>query len=216
MACHQCGQHYHGEAVKRSNRVDLRLTHERRGPDRDCDAWPRSRSVESLNSQFGDRVLRHLHLDESWKRRVLAALQEEGPKPADQSRDVGLRHAIENLRKQHIWGDIADDDYRRERTALERQIKLFTSSVNPANLPNLEKAAGYLKDLPRLWSHPGVTHEQRESLISIEPMPAYVPLFATIVIDKGVGYRAFKPPPSPPQSIVGLNRSMQHGKSTVN
>ena len=187
--------------------------------------------MESLNSQFGDRVLRHLHLDESWKRRVLAALQEEGPKPADQSRDVGLRHAIENLRKQHIWGDIADDDYRRERTALERQIKLFTSSVNPANLPNLEKAAGYLKDLPRLWSHPGVTHEQRESLvkgvfssitidgeslISIEPMPAYVPLFAAIVIDKGVGYRAFKPPPSPPQSIVGLNRSMQHGKSTVN
>ena len=226
LACHRCGQHYHGEAVKKTNRVDLRLTHERRGPDRDCDAWPKSQSVESLNSQFSDRVLQHLHLDESWKGRILAALQEEGPKPADQDRVVGLRQAIENLRKQHVWGDITDDEYRRERTTLERQIKLFTSSAQPGNLPNLEKAAGFLKDLPGLWTHAGVTHEQRESLVkevfsnitidgksltSIEPKPSYAPLFATIVIDQGVGYRALEPPPSPPQTtVLELSRSMQH------
>ena len=140
-------------------------------------------------------------------RRIMAALQEEGPRPADDGRVQTLRQAAENLRKQHLWGDISDDEYRRERSSLERQIKLMMSSTLPFAMPNLERAAGFLKDLPKLWSHPGVTHDQREllvkevfaritidgkSLTSVEPKAPYVPLVANIVVDQGFGYRAFE------------------------
>ena len=66
---------------------------------------------------------------------------------------------------------------------------------------------------PALWLHPGVSNEQRQSLIkevfskitingkdfiSIEPKPVYAPLFATMLLDKKLGYCGREPPPSPP------------------
>jgi hypothetical protein len=40
------------------------------------------------------------------------------------------------------------------------------TSFSPSTImPNLERAAQLLKDLPALWQHPGVTNKQRESLI---------------------------------------------------
>ena len=109
---------------------------------------------------------------------------------------------MENLRKQHLWGDLSDEEYRRERATLERQLKLAARPSQPAQFPNLERSARLLEDLPALWLHPGVSHEQRESLVrevfhriaidgnefaSIEPKPPYVPLFATMVADKMLG-----------------------------
>ena len=149
LACHRCGHPYYGEAIKRANRVDLRLSHERRGPGRHCDARPRSRSVDALNNQFGDRVLPHLHLDEAWKRRIRTALQAEGPKPVDEERTLGLQQALANLRKQHLWGDISDDEYRGERAALERQIKLFTSAAQPVALPESGESCSLSERLAR-------------------------------------------------------------------
>ena len=85
-----------------------------------------------------------------------------------------------------------------------RQLKLLDAAVKPRQLPNLERAAEFLQDLPRLWLHPGVTHEEREALVKqvfqritidgkdfvdIEPKPEYAPLFATKVTGQKVGYR---------------------------
>ena len=33
-----------------------------------------------------------------------------------------LQRALENLRKQHKWGDISDEEYRTERESLVRQV----------------------------------------------------------------------------------------------
>lgn len=122
---------------------------------------------------------------------------------------------MENLRKQHKWGDISDEEYRSERNVLMRQLKLLDAAVKPRQLPNLERAAEFLQDLPRLWLHPGVTHEEREALVKqvfqritidgkdfvdIEPKPEYAPLFATMVTEQKVGYRETNPPPSPPRT----------------
>ena len=88
--------------------------------------------------------------------------------------------------------------------SLERELKGLTRSQLPVQLPNLERAAQLLGDLPSLWCHPGVTDVQRESLIqeaflsilingneimSIEPKPNYAPLFATLANAPKVGYR---------------------------
>ena len=82
----------------------------------------------------------------------------------------------------------------------------------PPQLPDLERAATLLADLPALWLHQGVTHEQREALVreifqritidgkefvSIEPKPPFIPLFATIATDQKLGYRETDSPPSP-------------------
>ena len=81
----------------------------------------------------------------------------------DQGQRDRLGQAIENLRKQHLWGDISDENYRREREALERQMKVVAKTAQTPELPNLERAARLLEYLPSLWQHPGVTHEQREA-----------------------------------------------------
>ena len=85
-----------------------------------------------------------------------------------------------------------------------RQLKLLDDAVKPHQLPNLERAAEFLQDLPSLWLHAGVTHEEREALVKqvfqritidgkdfvdIEPKPEYAPLFATMVTAQKVGYR---------------------------
>ena len=214
LSCHRCGNPYHGEAVRKGDHVDLRLTHDRRGSDRHCNTKPRSQSVSALVEQMGQRVMPHLKLDSTWKDGVIAALTAREPQQPNQGQPERLRRALENLRKQHQWGDLSDDHYRREREPLERQLKLVSRPAIPTQLPNLERAAQLLGDLPALWMHPGVSHEQRETLVrevfrriaidgkeivSIEPQPAYVPLFATMVVSQKLGYRETKSPPSPPR-----------------
>lgn len=133
-----------------------------------------------------------------------------------------IEKAIENLRKQHKWGDIEDEQYRRERREHERQIKSLSHPDLPINIPNLERAANLLENVSSLWLHPGVTHSQREEfakevfasitmggnkVISIEPKPEYAPLFASIVMDYNkVEYRKVDSPPSPPWH----NRALEH------
>jgi DNA invertase Pin-like site-specific DNA recombinase len=212
LKCQRCGNPYHGEAVYSRNGANLRLIHERRGLGRKCDSRPRSRSVESLCQEFSDRVLAHVHLDDGWKNMIVAAMRAEPELKDLQGQRNRLTRALENLRKQHLWGDISDDEYRQERTALERQLKIVSHDPVPAHLPNLERLAQLLNDLPELWSHPAVTNGQREaliqevfrkvtidgtSLISIEPKPVYVPLFATMCMQKSYGYCETDSPPSP-------------------
>ena len=207
LKCHRCGKPYYGEAVRHGDWSDLRLTHERRADGRNCDVSPRSRSIAVVSQEFSERVLPYLDLPSTWKEMVIEALQSnKAVNDDDAAIRKSLERALENLRKQHLWGDIGDDEYKAERRDLDMQLKLATSPQRPSNLPNLERAAQLLSDLPSLWSHPGVTHAQREALVQevfegmtidgwhlmrIEPKPVYQPLFAVLVVDQasGVGYR---------------------------
>ena len=114
-----------------------------------------------------------------------------------------IQNALENLRKQHLWGDLSDKAYRQERVALERQMKLASPPTQSRNLPNLQRAAELLNNMPTLWSHSGVTDEQRESflrevfaqitidgkqIMAIEPKSSYTPLFATMALNPESGY----------------------------
>jgi len=162
---------------------------------------------------MGERVMLYLKLDATWKTRVIAALKSQAPRTHDHNQAMRLKGALENLRKQHLWGDLSDDKYKLERQTLERQQKLVGKPHQPTELPNLERSARLLDDIQVLWSHDGVTDEQREALVkevfsritidgkqfmSIEPRPAYVPLFASMATNEESGYWEFNPPPSPP------------------
>ncbi len=149
LKCRSCGSPYHGEAVYHGSRTDLRLTHERRTNSRNCCIRPRSCSVNQLSQEFSERVLSCIHLNDDWKTLVIAALQGESQKSDSRGQQERITRAMENLRKQHIWGDITDDAYRRERTALDLQLKSTAPKVCP-DLPNMERSAQLLNDLHNL------------------------------------------------------------------
>jgi hypothetical protein len=166
---------------------------------RDCKTWPRARSVESLNQEFGERVLKHSHLYDGWKTVVATALKGEKEIENNYAQRDKLHQVIQNLRKQHLRGDISDIDYRHNKMTLERQLKTISPANPGKTLPNLERAAQLINDLPSLWSHSGVTDKQREELVQeiftkitidgknlaqIEPKPSYAPLFAAVLATK--------------------------------
>jgi len=198
LKCHKCGSAFHGEAGRYKDNCTLRLVHERRTEGRNCNTKPHSRQVDELIREFGQRVLAYVHLDNGWQAPIIERLRCEAEVKGDQQREARIIKAMENLRKQHLWGDITDEDYRRERAILERDLKIAAPDLRPVELPNLERAAELLNNLSALWSHPGVTNTQRESLIqevfskitvdgkglaSIEPKPVYAPLFS-VMLDK--------------------------------
>ena len=167
--------------------------------------------------QMGERVVPYLMLDDSWKPRIVAALRAQEPDDHDPGKEKRYNTALENLRKQHLWGDVSDEKYQIEKKVLERQLKLAAPHSRPTQLPNLDRAAELLEELPALWLHEGVTDEQREALLqevfhritidgkdfaSIEPNPAYVPLFAMMLTDQKLGYRAVESTPSPNTHIL--------------
>ena len=170
--------------------------------------------MKSLVDQMGERVLPYLALDANWKSRIVSALgAEQETDDHYPGKELPFKNALERLRKQHLWGDLTDEKYQMEKKSLERQLKLVARPARSPQLPNLERAAQLLEDLPSLWRHDGVTDQQREALVQevfhritidgkefsgIQPNPAYVPLFATILTDEKLGYRAAESPPSPP------------------
>ena len=80
LTCHRCRSPYYGESHPRGEYIDMRMSHERRGPGRSCKPKPRSSSVEALVDQMGDRVMPHLRLDASWKTRIISALKAYAPR----------------------------------------------------------------------------------------------------------------------------------------
>jgi DNA invertase Pin-like site-specific DNA recombinase len=215
LKCNQCGNSYHGEAVYYKDHTKLRLIHERHSQGKQCKIMPKSRSVESLSQEFAERVLAYVKLDEGWKTRTMAVLTSDGGvthDKANQEQAEKLNKVLENLRKQHLWGDISDVDYRHERGELARQINDLSRDTTPVQMPNMERAAQLLNEMPVLWQHPGVTNKQRESLVhevfnkisingealvAVEPKPEYAPLFADMLTHQPVGYRDLDSPPSP-------------------
>ena len=125
-------------------------------------------------------------------------MSEPSEAPADDDVAIRIDQALANLRKQHIWGDLSDDEYRAERRTLERQLrKIARPSRQPIEAVDLDQAAAFLGDLHAVWAHPGVTNEQRgelirevfesirvkgNELVSVEPKPEYGPLFAYAVV----------------------------------
>ena len=200
----------------------LRLIHERHSQGNLCNIMPKSRSVDSLNQEFAERVLAYVKLDKGWKTRVAAALRDNGgtnENKANQNQSERLSKVMENLRKQHLWGDISDIDYKRDRAELERQLKILALDTTPIEMPNMERAAQLLNEMPALWQHPGVTNKQREalvqevfnkicidgdSLVSVEPKPEYSPLFAEMMTHHLDGYRESDSPPPPPETQPGV------------
>ncbi len=200
-SCDQCGSHYGGQPSHRnSGRVIRRLSHARPF----CDLTPHSIRVENLITQFQDRVLPYIKLNGNWKNMILNSISTERNFTSQDDIRVKIKLALKNLRKQHMWGDLDDAEYRQEKQELERQENVIPMPVIHADSLNLDRAGKLLSEVGSLWEHPGVSDLERESLIkelfeemhlrgsnlvSIKPKPQYLPLFACIVTEGVRKYR---------------------------
>ena len=189
LTCDECGEPFHGEGHHQNGSISLRMMHSLRR----CEMRPRSVPAPSVEHEFAERVLGCIKLDDGWRSAVLRAMSNEGPEP-DNSLDIRrIDSAMANLRKQHIWDVISDEDFKAEYQALQRQRRALEPKTAKRPTPNLDRAAELLRDLPALWEHPGVTQEQRRELtrevfdevriregklVAVKPRPDYVPLFA--------------------------------------
>ncbi|MDO8749769.1 MAG: recombinase family protein [Dehalococcoidia bacterium] len=188
--CAGCGQPYGGQPVHRDNGEVVRRLYHRRPF---CSLTPHSVRVEHVMAQFAEGVLPYVALDNAWRNTVIQALEREVPHNNTEEERGRLERALANLRKQHQWSDISDEEYRQERQAIDRRLKALEPSPTLIRLSNLERAAQLLRELPTLWGHPGVNDNQREELVkecfeevhmrgrelvAIIPNTQYQPLFA--------------------------------------
>ena len=160
---------------------------------RRCTMRPQSVAAPRIEEEFAQGVLGCVALDDGCRQAVLRALAKEGPLP-DHSLEMGrIDGALANLRKQHLWGAVSDEEFQAEHPGLKRQRSALESRPSSPGTPDLERAVQLLRDLPALWQHPGVTPEQRRELVrevfeeirlregglsAVQPRSQYAPLFA--------------------------------------
>ncbi|MEK7681437.1 MAG: hypothetical protein AAB369_01250, partial [Chloroflexota bacterium] len=133
-------------------------------------------------------MIPHIALDDGWREAVLTGLAQKNPLPDHSGEVQRLETALANLRKQHLWGAMTDEDFRSEFRQIECQLRALSTPQPDVLTPNLDRAAALLRDLPALWQHPGVTPEQRRAvtrevfeelrlregtLVAVRPRPAY-------------------------------------------
>ncbi|MBI4415740.1 MAG: recombinase family protein [Euryarchaeota archaeon] len=189
LACDECGEPFHGMTIGSHGYRYQRMAHSWRR----CGMRPRSFSAPRVEGEFAERVLAGIRLDAGWRTAVLKALAAEGPQPDHTLERRRIEAALANLRKQHLWGALTDEEFKAQFQALERQRRLLEAPPPQALTPNLDRTAALLQELPALWHHPGVTAEQRRELarevfaevrlrdrrlVAVRPRPAYAPLFA--------------------------------------
>jgi hypothetical protein len=189
MICDGCGQPFHGIGSHQSGKISLRMTHSWHR----CDMRPRSVPAVEVEQEFAELVLGCITLAEGWRSAVLSTMTKEGPEPDHSLEIQRIDAALANLRKQHLWGALDDQEFKSEHQALQRQRRSMEPSPSVQSTPNLDRAAELLQNLPALWEHPGVTQEQRRELarevfdeirlrdgklFAVKPRPEYAPLFA--------------------------------------
>ncbi len=186
--CDECEADFHGQPHKeRDGTFTRRLEHNRESL---CGVSPRSHPAEAFERQLADGVLDHFLMPADWKAIVMRALAEGDEVDYDEARRARLDRALGNLRNQHLWGDITNEEYRATRDSLQVELRKL-EVLRPK--PESGRAAEILSDMHGLWTHLGVTNSERQDLahcvfeqirirghriVSVSPRDRYLPLFA--------------------------------------
>jgi len=117
LACDECGMPFHGIGLAQNGSVSLRMAHSRHR----CNVRPQSVSAPHVEQEFSARVPGCFTFDDGWHSAVLHAMSNEGPEP-DYGLDIRrIDAALANLRKQHVWDVINDEEFKAECRVLQRQ-----------------------------------------------------------------------------------------------
>jgi DNA invertase Pin-like site-specific DNA recombinase len=187
--CDLCGRHYGGQPnIRKSGKLVRRLWHSRPY----CELVPHSTVVENLSNQFSEKVLPYMRIDRELKSLVHGELSQMPGAKSGSDETTRLERAMANLKKQHLWGDITDEEYKHEKRQLDQRLAQKAIRSTKDESVDFARMELLLSEFESLWSHPGVSDEQRERLISevflqvrlrggilvaIQPRPEYQPIF---------------------------------------
>jgi len=143
LTCDGCGMPFHGIGLTKNGSVSLRMAHSWHR----CDVRRQSVSAPHVEQEFSERVLGCITLDDGWRSAVLQAMSNESPEP-DHSLDIRrIDAALANLRKQHVWEVLDDEEFKAEYRVLQRQRRTLEPKASERLTPNLDRAAELLRDL---------------------------------------------------------------------
>jgi len=131
--------------------------------------------------------------------RVLAKLQLQEEASRIQKERQALEGRLRRLGRTFVDGLISEDDYQREKRALEERM---TSLVSP-DQDAAAQAGKLLEDLPELWKKATISEQRRllltmvdavyvdareeKRIVAMKPKPAFRPLFEIATMEKGSG-----------------------------
>ncbi len=177
-ACYYCGASFVGDTGGRNG--SRRYRHH---VSVDC-LNRRSYSAERLEGQMGQLLSSRLRLPAGWEQLCLQQLAEgQQPGPEIERQRQYLERARKKLQQMYAWGDMEEHEYRTQREEIARQL-LALPEPRPVILEDMRHGAELLRDIGALWSHPGVSQEQRETFVD--------ELFEKIQLDE-IGIRAVLP-----------------------
>ncbi len=177
-ACYYCGASFVGDTGGRNG--SRRYRHH---VSVDC-LNRRSHSADRLEGQMGQLLSSRLRLPSDWEQLCLQQLAEEQQPGREIERQrQHLERARKKLQQMYTWGDMGEHEYRTQREEIARQL-LALPEPRPVILKDMRHGAELLRDVGALWSHPGVSQEQREAFVD--------ELFEKIQLDE-IGIRAILP-----------------------
>ena len=158
------------------------------------------------DDQMG-RIMGAIVLPEAWMDRVLARVH-----LADEVERIGherqlTEQRLKRIGKAYVDGLYPDDDYRREKRALEEKLTLL---VVPG-IDAAKKAGKLLESLPTLWEEANLAQRrsllmtmldavyvdtvEEKSIVAIRPKPAFQPLFEIATTREGSDVVLINQPP---------------------
>ena len=153
------------------------------------------------------RIIQAIVLPEAWMDRVLAMihLADEVERVQQERQLTGQR--LKRLGKAYVDGLYHDDDYRREKRALEEKL---TNLVVPG-IDAATKAGKLLENLPAMWEDADgaerrkllltmldavyVDTVEEKAIVAIRPKPAFQPLFEIATTREGSDVVLINDPP---------------------
>jgi ribosomal protein L34E len=141
LICDGCGQPFHGVPTVSKPRSYPRMFHSVRR----CDLRPLSVAAPVVQEEFAKRALGAITLDAAWRDAILRSMTGAGPMPDREVERRRISMAMTDLKKQHLWGAITDEDFKTDFRLLDRQRQALEPNSAPAQLPNLERAAQLLQ-----------------------------------------------------------------------
>ena len=173
----------------------------------------RSRSLPCRvpDDQMG-RIVGAIVLPDAWMDRVLARIHLADEVERIQQEREQVSQRLRRLGKAYVDGLYSDDDYRREKRALEERLgSLVVPGVNAAR-----EAGKLLENLPALWEEANLAERRKllmamldavyvdtveeKAIVAIRPKPAFRPLFEIATTREGSDVVLINEAPPEPES----------------
>ena len=181
--CWYCKGRIHVSFTKKGKR---RLGCYNRSKGWDCSQ--KSALLEVYEEQI-EEYLKTLHIPENYQEKILEAHHKLEATYEDMGEEkTRLKARLERLKDLYKWGDIAKEEYLKEREGIQRQLKTFTSTGSRAS--TLGKLAEFLSSVVKAWKE--ANQEQRNKLartlfqeiwikdkqvVAVKPQPEFEPFF---------------------------------------